>query len=116
MDLKKLPETKLVDLYGEADTREKEASKEKKSIKEVIIEKGMDAEGVHSGAAYNLTVSIAPKVALDPAKILKKIGKDKFLEVCTVSMEAVKKYLALEDIDACVGTVTPITRFIAKKK
>ena len=112
----KFSEVKLVDLYGESDQKEKQGAKEKRAIKDVIISKGYDAEGTHDGVVFTLGITVAPKTTLDNEKVIRKIGKDRFIKAATVSVEALKQYMSLEEIDTCIDTITEVKRFTAKKK
>jgi hypothetical protein len=88
----------LIDDFGEADLALKEAKKSRESAKVAL---GIEKPGIYEGNKFSLNVSESAYLTLDPSKVLKKIGAEKFMKICKVTIESAKEYLSNQDLDEC---------------
>ncbi|TAL62099.1 MAG: hypothetical protein EPN88_13860 [Bacteroidetes bacterium] len=88
----------LIDTFGEADLVLKEAKKDRELAK---MNLGIEKSGTYEGSKFSLNVSESAYLTLNPSKVLKKIGAEKFMKICKVTIENAKEYLSNQDLDEC---------------
>lgn len=107
--------TALIDRLGMARQAMKDVEKVEKEALNALKERGLDV-GTYEGALYDLSVTERRDTPLNNAKVFKMVGKEKYIDITTVSKTKVRNYLSAEEIDRASEPATVTLVYATKKR
>lgn len=105
MEKKVTPEilSQYADALGDIRAQKKILETKEKELADYLKEHGTPKTTIH-GKLFDADIVASTKRVIDAIKTFKKLGKDKFLKICSVTIKDASTIMSEEDIDA-VSTV-----------
>lgn len=99
------PETlsQYVDALGDIRAQKKILEGKEKELTEYIKAHGVSGTTIH-GKIFDCDIVAATNRVIDVMMAFKKLGKDKFLKIASVTIKDASKIMSEEDIDAVSNT------------
>ena len=99
--LKKMKLAKLADEWGRLADIMNRLKKQQEKLREQILKEVKPGEKI-KGSKWEITVTEISKPVVDPAKVYEKLGKDLFLRVASVKIEALRKVTMPQEFEGLV--------------